>query len=91
MHESITAPRRRVRVPAPSREARRFAVRREQTIERLVRAGLPRVEAEGWIDAWDESTRELFDFRNAPDFWTVGFRFAQAEHERSQSNAAATH
>jgi hypothetical protein len=41
--------------------------------------------AEAWIDAWDVSTAELHDFRNAPDFWAVGFRFAEEEYRRAAS------
>jgi hypothetical protein len=43
---------------------------------------MPRAMAEAWIDAWDESTAELHDFRDAPDFWTQGFRFALEEYQR---------
>jgi hypothetical protein len=89
--QSIADRPRRVRGAALSKEARKFAARREHTIVRLVGAGLPRNLAEGWIEAWDESTAGLFDFRNAPDFWAVGYRFAQAEYERAQANAATTH
>jgi hypothetical protein len=91
MQESIADRPRRIRRTRPSRESRKFAARREATVERLVRAGLPRIMAEGWIDAWDESTIDLSDFRNAPDFWAVGYRFAEAEYERAQANAATTH
>ena len=38
--------------------------------------------AEAWIEAWDESTAELHDFREAPDFWIQGYRFAREEYER---------
>ena len=91
MQEPITDRPRRVRGSGVSKEARRFAARRESTIERLVRAGLPRDLAQGWIQAWDESTAELSDFRNAPDFWAVGYKFAQEEYERAQAAAATTH
>jgi hypothetical protein len=48
-----------------SKDSAKFAARRESTIDRLVRAGLPRAMAQGWIEAWDESTAELSDFRKA--------------------------
>jgi hypothetical protein len=82
MQEIVSDRPGRVRGTHVSKESRKFIARRQKTIERLVRAGLPRIMAEGWIEAWDESTVELADFRNAPDFWTVGYRFAQAEYDR---------
>ena len=89
MQESISDHRRRVRGVRPSKDSLKFAARRENTIDRLVRAGLPRMMAEGWIEAWDESTAELSDFREAPDFWAVGYKFAQEEYKRAQ--AGSTH
>jgi hypothetical protein len=82
MQEIVSDRPGRVRGTHVSKESRKFIARRQKTIERLVRAGLPRIMAEGWIEAWDESTVELADFRNAPDFWAVGYRFAQAEYDR---------
>jgi hypothetical protein len=37
---------------------------------------------EAWDEAWDESTAELRDFRDAPDFWIQGYQFAREEYER---------
>jgi hypothetical protein len=91
MKEPIIDRRRRVRGSKVSKDSAKFAARRESTIDRLVRAGLPRAMAQGWIEAWDESTAELPDFRNAPDFWVVGYKFAQEEYERSQLSPATTH
>jgi hypothetical protein len=59
-----------------------FWRRRDATVERLARAGMPRALAEAWIAAWDLSTAELADFRLAPDFWTQGYRFALEEYRR---------
>ena len=38
--------------------------------------------ADAWIDAWIESTEGLRDFREAADFWTLGYRFAVEEYRR---------
>ncbi len=43
---------------------------------------MPLDRASAWIDAWDVSTRELVDFRRAPDFWQLGYRYAHEEHNR---------
>jgi hypothetical protein len=59
-----------------------FAAARAATIERLVRAGIPPTMAEAWIATWDESTAPLYDFRRAPDYWKLGYRFAQEEYRR---------
>jgi hypothetical protein len=59
-----------------------FAAGRTAALDRLIRGGMPRAMAEAWIDAWDESTLELYDFRCAPDFWTQGFRYALEEYQR---------
>ncbi len=76
-------PARRRRPPASrDRAMSRFLAGRIACVERLVRAGMPRSIAGGWIDAWDTSTAELADFREATDFWTLGFRYAVEEHRR---------
>jgi hypothetical protein len=51
-------------------------------VERLARAGLPRLHAEAWIAAWDESTAGLIDFRAANDYWELGFQYAIEERRR---------
>jgi len=83
MQESISDPRRRAAESTPSRDGRTFAARRVDTIDRLVRAGMPKAMADAWIDAWDASTADLPDFRRAPDYWAVGDRFAQEEWKRA--------
>lgn len=90
MTESIVEARRQTRDTRGSADGRTFAARRVDTIDRLVRAGMPRIMAEGWIDAWDESTTVLPDFRKAPDFWAVAYRFAQEEYKRSTGASLAT-
>ena len=60
----------------------RFATDRAATVERVTRSGIPRGMAEAWIDAWVESTEGLRDFREARDFWTLGYRFAVEEYRR---------
>ena len=60
----------------------KFAANRAAALDRLVHGGIPRTMAEAWIEAWDESTVELHDFRDAPDFWIQGYRFAREEYER---------
>jgi hypothetical protein len=83
MHESISKVGRRPKRTKPSTDSRTFAARRVDTIDRLVRAGMPHISAETWIDAWVTSTADLPDFRRAPDFWAVGYQFAVEEHGRS--------
>ena len=72
--------RRRSLGPARPRDS--FLARRAGAIDRLVRAGMPRTIAQGWIAAWDDSTSELTDFRAAEDFWDLGYRYAVEEHRR---------
>jgi len=55
---------------------------RDATVKRLVRAGISTELATAWIDAWDRSTADLPDFRNASDFWHQGFRYALEEYRR---------
>ncbi len=43
---------------------------------------MPVSRASAWIDAWDVSTCDLIDFRRAPDFWQLGYRYAREEHNR---------
>ena len=86
MQESISDPRRRAGEANPTRDGRTFAARRVDTIDRLVRAGMPKAMADAWIDAWDASTADLPDFRKAPDYWAVGYRFAQEEWKRAAGN-----
>jgi len=74
--------RRRRRPASPDRVQSQFLAGRIACLDRLVRAGMPRSIAQGWIDAWDVSTAELADFREATDFWTLGFRYAVEEHRR---------
>jgi hypothetical protein len=83
MHESISKVGRRPNRAKPSTDSRTFVARRDDTIDRLIRVGMPRVSAEAWIDAWVASTADLPDFRRAPDFWDVGYQFALEEHGRS--------
>jgi hypothetical protein len=66
----------------PVDAARAFASGRAGALDRLVRGGIPRAMAEAWIEIWDQSTIGLPDFRSAPDFWTLGYRYAQEEYER---------
>ena len=66
--------------PRPS--GTRFAANRAAALDRLVHGGIPRTMAQAWIEAWDESTAELHDFREAPDFWVQGYRFAREEYAR---------
>jgi hypothetical protein len=66
----------------------RFDSRRHATIQRLVRAGVPRRKADAWISAWDESTAPLRDFRRAADFWDQGYLFALEEHRRGNDPLA---
>ena len=75
-------PRRQTRVPTAVRQERDFVARRTVTVERLVRAGVPRLHAEAWIAAWDESTAGLIDFRAAGDYWELGFQYAIEERRR---------
>ncbi len=84
MRESISDHLGRVRRAGTtqSENGRTFAARRVATVDRLVRAGIPRGMAEAWIDTWDASTAELHDFRSASDFWAVGYRFAVEEYKR---------
>ena len=58
---------------------RAFAERRERTIARLQRLGIPEGAARQWMAAWDATTTGLGDFRRASDFWEVGFQYARAE------------
>jgi hypothetical protein len=59
-----------------------FWAGRAATIARLMKSGMPLAMAEAWIDAWDESTHDLVDFRLAPDFWAMGYEFAVEEYRR---------
>jgi hypothetical protein len=59
-----------------------FWLGRARAFQRLIAAGLPSALAEGWMDAWDESTADLLDFRSASDFWEIGFQFALEEYRR---------
>ena len=61
---------------------RKFEAGRATAIDRLTRGGIPGAMAEAWIEAWDESTADLHDFRDAPDFWTQGYRYALEEYQR---------
>ena len=89
MQESISDPHRRAGEATPSRDGRTFAARRVDTIDRLVRAGMPKAMADSWIDAWDVSTADLPDFRKAPDYWAVGYRFAQEEWKRASDDGGS--
>jgi hypothetical protein len=60
----------------------RFEARRDVTVQRLIRVGLPRGKVEAWISAWDESTTALRDFRQAADFWDQGYLYALEEFRR---------
>jgi hypothetical protein len=75
------APRLPTRLPT-TRQERAFATRRTVVIERLVRAGLPRLHAEAWVFAWEDSTSGLTDFRAAVDYWELGFQYAIEERRR---------
>ena len=55
---------------------------RRSAVSRLVRAGISYELASAWIDAWDRSTSDLPDFRNAQDFWKLGVRYALEEYQR---------
>jgi hypothetical protein len=84
MRDSISDHRDRIRGAATTlrQEGRKFAAGRVAALDRLVRAGIPRRMAEAWIEMWDVSTAELYDFRSAPDFWAVGYRYAVEEYKR---------
>jgi phosphohistidine phosphatase SixA len=84
MHEPITQRRRALRRSGSTarQSSGKFAAGRATAVDRVVRSGIPRAMAEAWIEAWDESTAELHDFRDAPDFWTQGFRYALEEYQR---------
>ena len=81
LHASALPGRRSIERPSSSRQ-HGFDRRRDSTVERLERAGLPRAMAEAWIAAWDLSTVGLADFRSAPDYWQQGYRFALEEYRR---------
>lgn len=70
----------------PQRDERagelRFASARSATVTGLVRHGMPLTQAIAWVSAWDESARGLLDFRRAPDFWELGYRYAVEERRR---------
>lgn len=70
------------RPPARDWVQSQFLAGRTACLDRLVRAGMQRSIAQGWIEAWDVSTAELGDFREATDFWTVGFSYAVEEYRR---------
>jgi hypothetical protein len=55
---------------------------RMATIQRLITSGMPRDLATAWIAIWDESTRDLVDFRSASDFWSQGYEYAVEEYRR---------
>ncbi len=89
MLSSDRLPRRRP--PAsPDRVQSQFLAGRTACLDRLVRAGIQRSLAQRWIDAWDVSTAELADFREATDFWTVGFSYAVEEYRRGYLPPATT-
>jgi hypothetical protein len=56
-----------------------FRARKAGIVVRLVRVGVPRRDAQAWIDYWDASTAMLAEFRRAPDYWDLGYEFALAE------------
>lgn len=59
-----------------------YANGRARALSRLERDGIPRDAAQAWLSAWEAAAENLPDFRAAPDFWTVGRQYAQAEFER---------
>ena len=67
---------------ATDRARNGFAVARAQVIKQLAQAGLPPVAGETLVDEWLRSTQMLADFRAAPDYWSVAYRFAMDEYRR---------
>jgi hypothetical protein len=61
---------------------RLYASGRTRALSRLERDGMPRGDAQAWLSAWEAAAENLPDFRAAPDFWSVGREYAQAEFER---------
>ena len=76
------ATRGSTQVPRAKREEQGFVARRTETVERLVRAGIPREFAQAWMAIWDESTAGLRDFRAASDYWELAFQYALEERRR---------
>jgi len=67
----------------------RFEADREAALRHLVRIGIPVFKAQAWLAAWDESTLQLRDFRNAADFWDQGYLFALEEYRRGHDPLAS--
>lgn len=70
----------KIHATAPAERA--FLKGRATALTRLARAGVPAVQAEAWVTAWDATTAGLVDFRRAADFWLLGYRYAREEYAR---------